>query len=89
MCVKLLGTSPEEEQAQAPFTPLTSYCLNLPFGTQGRSRRLNHFSYKQELRDTVRFLYLGRSYKILLDFIVISLCVTVQETAKVFSKVVA
>ena len=31
---------------------LMSNCLNLPFGTQGRSRRLKPFSYKQETRDT-------------------------------------
>ena len=31
------------------FTPLMSNYLNLPFGTQGRSRRLKSFSYKQEV----------------------------------------
>ena len=31
------------------LTPLMSNCLNLPFGTQGRSRRLKSFSYKQEV----------------------------------------
>ena len=31
------------------LTPLISNSLNLPFGTQGRCRRLKPFSYKQEM----------------------------------------
>ena len=38
--------------------PLVSKCLNLPFGTQERSRRLKPFSYKQEMGDMESLLYL-------------------------------
>ena len=59
---------PRRNQAQVPsctailpafLTHLNSNCLNLPFGTQGRSRRWKHFSYKQEMGDKERCLYLG------------------------------
>ena len=49
--------------AAAALMLITSNGLYLPFGTQGSSRRLKHFSYKQELRDTEKgfwLLYLGR-----------------------------
>ena len=45
-------------------------CLNLPFGTQGRSKRLKPFSYKQ-MGDTERPSYvgdIGGSHRVLLDF---------------------
>ena len=32
-----------------PLTLLVSDCLNLPFGTPGRSRKLKPFSYKKEM----------------------------------------
>ena len=38
---------------------LVNSCLNLPFGTQGRSWRLKPISYKQETGDTNRLLWLG------------------------------
>ena len=51
------------------LTPLSSNCLNLPFGTQGSSRRLKPFSYKQETGDIERFLHLGGTHRVLLGFI--------------------
>ena len=36
------------------LTSLISNCLNLPFGTQKRSRRLKSFSYKQEMGNMER-----------------------------------
>ena len=47
---------------------LISDCLNLPFGIQGRSRRLKPFSYKQEIGDTERLSCLGGSHRVLLGF---------------------
>ena len=44
---------------QHSLTPLNSNCLNLPFGTQGRSRRWKPFSSEQEMGDKERCLYLG------------------------------
>ena len=41
------------------LTSLISNCLNLPFGSQGRSGRLKPFSCRQEMGDKERFLYLG------------------------------
>ena len=49
--------------AAAALMLIMSNSLYLPFGTKGSSRRLKHFSYKQELRDTEKdfwLLYLGR-----------------------------
>ena len=43
------------------LTPLMSNCLNLPFGTQGRSRTLTTFLYRQAMVNMERFLYLGGS----------------------------
>ena len=37
----------------SPHFPISN-CLNLPFGTQGRSRRLKPLSYRQEMGDTER-----------------------------------
>ena len=37
-----------------PLPSLISNCLNLPFGTQGRSWRLKPIPYKQEMGDTER-----------------------------------
>ena len=51
------------------LTPLISNCLDLPFGTQGMSRRLKPFLYKQETGDMERLLYLGGSHSVLLSFI--------------------
>ena len=34
-----------------PFPSLIGNCLHLPFGSQGRSRRLKSVSYKQEMGD--------------------------------------
>ena len=48
--------------------PLISNCLNLPFGTQGRSKRLKLFSYKQEMGDTERLLCPGGPHRVLLRF---------------------
>lgn len=48
--------------------PLVNHCLNWPAGTHGRCRRLNLFSYKQEMGDTEMFLCLGGPYRVLLDF---------------------
>ena len=52
-CTRLFCTSPQEEPGPAPslhccfflhhLIPLISNCLTLPFGTQGRSRRLKAF----------------------------------------------
>ena len=42
---------------------LISNCLNLPFQTQGRSRRLKPFSYK-EMGDAERLLYPGQPYSV-------------------------
>ena len=42
--------------------------MNLPFGTQGRSRRLKPFSYKQEMGDTERLLVCGRAPRVLPGF---------------------
>ena len=50
------------------LTSLITSCLNLPFGTQGRSRRLKPFSYKQAMGDTKRPWYLGGPYRVLLGF---------------------
>ena len=53
------------------LTPLITNCLNLPFGTQGRSKRLKPFSYKQEMGDTERPSYMGDMggpHRVLLDF---------------------
>ena len=36
------------------LSSLISKCLNLPFGTQGRSRKLKTIPYKQETGDTER-----------------------------------
>ena len=73
-----LPPRPQEEWAPGPMlhycfflhflTPLISSCLNLPFGTQGRSRRLKPFSYKQAMGDTKRPWYLGGPYRVLLGF---------------------
>lgn len=41
------------------LTPLNSHCLNVPFGTQGGSSRWKPSSYKQEMGDKERSLYLG------------------------------
>ena len=41
------------------LTSLVSNCLNCPFGTQGRCRKLRPFSYKHEMMDPERLLYLG------------------------------
>ena len=38
--------------------------LNLPFRTQGRSRRLQHFRYKQESGNTERPLYWGAPFRV-------------------------
>ena len=51
------------------LTPLISNCLNLPFGTQGRSRRLKPFSYKQEMGGTERLSYPGEPHRVLLGFV--------------------
>ena len=37
-----------------PLPSLINSCLNLPFGTQGRSWRLKPIPYKQETGDTER-----------------------------------
>ena len=50
------------------LTPLISDCLNLPFGTRGRSWRQKPFSYKQEIESTERLVYLGGPHKVLLGF---------------------
>ena len=39
-----------------PLPSLINNCLNLPFGTQGRSRRLESVPYKQGTGDTERLL---------------------------------
>ena len=41
------------------FPSLISNCLNLPFGTQGRSWRLESVPYKQETGNTGRLRYSG------------------------------
>ena len=41
------------------LTSLISNCLNCPFGTQGRCRKPRPFSYKHEMMDPERLLYLG------------------------------
>ena len=48
------------------LTSLVSNCLNLCFGTQGRSRRLKPFSHEQETRNTERLLYPGGPHQFLL-----------------------
>ena len=48
--------------------PPASHCLNWPFGTHGRCRRLNLFSYKQGMGDTEMFLCLGGPHRVLLGF---------------------
>ena len=48
-----------------PHFPISN-CLNLCFGTQGRSRRLKPFSHKQEMRNTERLLYPGGPHQVLL-----------------------
>ena len=40
-----------------PLPSLISNCLNLPFGTQGRSWRLESVPYKQEMGDTERLTW--------------------------------
>ena len=45
-------------------------CLNLPFDTPRRSRRLKPLSYKQETRDMGRICSLRRPCRVLLDFII-------------------
>ena len=48
---------------------LIGNCLNLPFGTQGKSRRLNEtISYKPETGDTERLLCPGGPHRVLLGF---------------------
>ena len=42
-----------------PLPCLISNCLNLPFGTQGRSWRLESVPYKQETGNTGRLRYSG------------------------------
>ena len=49
-----------------PLPSLISNCLNLPFGTQGRSRRPRHFFL--QTRNTVRLLYPGEPHRVLLGF---------------------
>lgn len=48
--------------------PLIRNCLNLPFETQGKSRRLKAFSYQQETGDPERLLYPGGLLRVLLSF---------------------
>ena len=50
-----------------PSASLISKSLNLLFGTQGRSRRLKPFFYKQE-QGTEGLLYPGRPCRVLLSF---------------------
>ena len=74
MCIR----SHRRSQARAPslhssfflpsLTPLVGNCLNLPFGTQGTSRRRKPFSYKQEMGDTAGLLHLGKPHRVLLGF---------------------
>ena len=45
-----------------PLPSVISNCLNLPFETQGRSRRLKPFTYKQETGDMERLLYPGEPH---------------------------
>lgn len=58
---------------------LISNSLNLPFGTQGRSRRLKSFPYKQETGDMGRLLYPGEPHRVLLSFTTIPLLETHHE----------
>ena len=85
LCIRLLCTSPKEDPGPCPLlydcfltafplflhshTSLIIDCLNLPFGTQGRPRRLKPFSSKQETGDTEILLYLGGPHSVLLSFI--------------------
>ena len=50
------------------LTLLMRNCLNLPFGTQGRSRRRKPFFYGQEMGDVERLLYPGGPHRFLLSF---------------------
>ena len=50
------------------FTLLFSNYLNLPFGTQRRSRRLKPLFNKQEMGDTEYPLYSGGPHEVLLGF---------------------
>lgn len=50
------------------ITSLTSNCLNLFFGTQGRPRRLKRFSINKKLRTQEGFFYLGGPCRVLLSF---------------------
>ena len=74
VCIKLLRTSSEEEPGLCPslhcgfflhsYTPPISNCLNLPFGTQGRSSRLKAFFLQTRNRDTERPLCLGGPHRV-------------------------
>ena len=50
------------------FPSLISNCLNLPFGTQGKSRRLKPLSYRHEMGDMERLSYPGGPDMALLSF---------------------
>ena len=54
VCSLISWWSPDDFLSLHSLPSLLSNCLNLPFGTQGRSWRLEPMPYKQETRDTER-----------------------------------
>lgn len=49
--------------------PLTSNRFSLAFGTQGRSRRLKPFSYREEMGDTEKLLHSEEPHSVLVGFL--------------------
>ena len=86
ICIRSSCLSLEEEPGPCPklhdcflttfplflhsFPPLISNCLHLPFGIQGKSRKLKLFSYKQVTGDTERLLYPGGPHSLCLVSVV-------------------
>ena len=71
-----------------PHPSMMSSCLNLPFGTQGRSRRLNEaITYKWKTGDPERLLYPEGPYRALLSFMPVWPNTTKQKQLNTKAKV--